>query len=164
MEEQLDRIESGEIKSEFVLNHSKNKLKEAMVILKENQKEIGTQITSAVKTTNAVVTAKNKPPVTLGACPSCKRGTLIVKKSNKTKKRFAGCSLYSSNNCSAISPLPQKGTIKSTGKTCTMCRWPIIQSEYSRHEKYPWQFCINIRCPSKADNKNNYKDTLSKQC
>ncbi|HYP43553.1 MAG TPA: DNA topoisomerase I, partial [Candidatus Nitrosocosmicus sp.] len=77
MEEQLDKIESGEIKSEFVLNHSKNKLKEAMVILKENQKEIGTQITSAVKTTNAVVTAKNKPPVTLGACPSCKRGNLI---------------------------------------------------------------------------------------
>lgn len=161
MEEELDKIESGEIKSEFVLNHSKNKLKEAMVILKENQKEIGTQITSAVKTTNAVVTAKNKPPVTLGACPLCKGGNLIVKKSNKTKKRFAGCSLYSSDNCSAIAPLPQKGTIKSTGKTCTMCRWPIIQSKYSQHEKYLWQFCINMRCPSKADDKNNYKDTLS---
>jgi len=164
MEEQLDKIESGEIKSEFVLNHAKNKLKEAMVILKENQKEIGTQITSAVKTTNAVVTVKNKPLVTLGTCPSCKRGNLVVKKSNKTKKRFAGCSLYSSDNCSAIAPLPQKGTIKSTAKTCTMCRWPIVQSKYSRHEKYPWQFCINMHCPSKVDNKNNFKDAFSKQC
>ncbi|MEJ7642154.1 MAG: DNA topoisomerase I [Candidatus Nitrosocosmicus sp.] len=164
MEEQLDKIESGEIKSDLVLDHSKNKLKEAMVILKEHQKEIGTQITSAVKTTNAVVTAKNKPPVTLGACPSCKRGNLIVKKSNKTKKRFAGCSLYSSDSCSAIAPLPQKGTIKRTGKTCSMCRWPIIQSKYSHHEKYPWQFCINMHCPSKTDNKNNLKDALSKPC
>ena len=164
MEEQLDKIESGEIKSEFVLNHSKNKLKEAMVILKENQKEIGTQITSAVKTTNAVVTAKNKPRVMLGSCPSCKSGNLIVKKSNKTKKRFAGCSLYSSDNCHAIAALPQKGTIKSTGKTCTMCGWPIVKSKYSHHEKYTWQFCINMRCPSKANNKNNFKDELSKQC
>ncbi len=163
MEEQLDKIESGEIKSEFVLNHAKNKLKEAMVILKENQKEIGTQITRALKTTNAVVTPKSKSSVILGDCPNCNRGNLVVKKSNKTKKRFAGCSLYTSANCSAIAPLPQKGTIKSIGKTCTMCRWPIIQSKYSHHEKYPWQFCINMRCPSKANNKIDFKDAFSKR-
>ena len=166
MEEQLDKIESGEIKSKLVLDHAKNKLLEALVIFKENQNEIGAQITGAVKTTTgAVVTPKSKPPVILGACPTCNRGNLIVKKSNKTKKRFAGCSQYSTDKCWATAPLPQKGTLKGTGKTCTTCRWPIIQSRYSRHEKHQWQFCINMQCPSKQVNSNNnFKDAPTKQC
>ena len=131
MDEQLKKIESGKIKSEFVVDNAKNKLKEALVFFKENQKEIGAQMTSAVKATNAVVSpnavvaAKRRQPVILGACPVCNRGDLVIKKSNKKRKRFAGCSLYSSDKCTATSPLPQKGRIKNTGKICMNADGPL---------------------------------------
>lgn len=80
MEEQLEEIELGKAKSQFVIDYAKAKLKDAIVSFKENQKEIG------IKITNAVVTTKNKQQVVLGSCPVCNKGDLIVKRSNRTKK------------------------------------------------------------------------------
>jgi DNA topoisomerase-1 len=163
MDAQLEKIEAGEIKSDLVINHSINKLMDALVIFKENQREIGSQITSAIKTTNTSLPSTRRIQTVLGICPACKRGNLVVKKSNKTKKRFAGCSLYSSDKCSVVAPLPQKGTIKGTGKICTACGWPVIQSRYSNRERYPWQFCVNMACPSKVCNGNNLGNKPSEQ-
>jgi len=157
MEEQLEEIELGKANSDVVIEYAKNKLKETIILFKENQKEIGLQIT------NAVVTTNNKQEVILGVCPICNKGNLIIKRSNKSKKRFVGCSLYSSNKCTATASLPQKGTIKSTGKNCTECRWPIIKSTYSRQAKHQWHFCINIQCLSKGNNNNNFQESISKQ-
>ncbi|MER5174351.1 MAG: DNA topoisomerase I [Candidatus Nitrosocosmicus sp.] len=151
MEEQLEEIELGKAKSEFVIDYAKAKLKDAIVSFKENQKEIG------IKITNAVVTTKNKQQVVLGSCPVCNKGDLIVKRSNRTKKRFVGCSSYSSDKCTATAPLPQKGTIKNTNKSCSECQWPLIRSTYYRQEKSQWSFCINIQSPSKSNNNNNFK-------
>ncbi len=100
MEEHLEEIELGKAKSEFVIDYAKNKLKDAIVFFKENQMEIG------IKITNAVVTTKNKQQVVLGSYPVCNIGDLIVKKPNRTKKRFVGCSSYSSDKCTATAPLP----------------------------------------------------------
>jgi DNA topoisomerase-1 len=168
MDEQLKKIELGKIKSEFVVDNAKNKLKEALIFFKENQKEIGAQMTSAVKATKsivllkAVIESKNRRQAILGACPVCNRGDLVIKKSNKKRKRFAGCSLYSSDKCTATSPLPQKGRIKNTGKVCTECRWPIIQCTYSLPTKHQWQFCINAQCQSKGNTNNRFQGQVSK--
>lgn len=143
LEEQLEGVESGKINSGFVIEYAIGKLKEAIVPFKEKEAEIGHQIT------DAAIVAKNKQQIVLGTCPVCSKGSLQIIRSGVTKKRFVGCSNYSSGICKATAPLPQKGIIKTTGKTCSVCRWPIIKVLYGRQAKHYWRFCINMQCPSK---------------
>jgi hypothetical protein len=82
MEEQLEEIELGKANSEFVVDFAKDKLNEAIVFFKQNQKDIGVQIS------DAVITTGNSQQVIVGTCPICNRGNLIIKRSNKTKKKI----------------------------------------------------------------------------
>jgi len=143
MEEQLEGIELGKVKSSFVIDYAINKIKEAVVPFKENETQIGREIT------DAVIISQNKQQV-LGTCPMCGTGVLKIIRSAVSKKRFAGCSNYSSGTCKASAPLPQKGSIKASGKTCTLCRWPVVKALYIRQAKRHWEFCINVQCPSKS--------------
>ena len=88
----------------------KPKLNEAIIPFKEKEIEIGNRITVALNIT------KNKQQMVLGACPVCGKGSLKIIKSRRTKKRFVGCSNYSSGVCKATAPLPQKGSIRTTGE------------------------------------------------
>jgi DNA topoisomerase I len=144
MEEQLEEIESYKARSGLVIEYAIGKLKEAIVPFKENEIEVGHQISDA-----AIIT-KNKQQMVLGACPVCGKGDLKILRSNITKRRFVGCSNYAFGTCKAAAPLPQKGPIKTTGKTCSVCRWPVINAVYSRETKRHWKFCINVQCPSKT--------------
>jgi DNA topoisomerase I len=157
MEEQLEDIQSGKTKSTFVIDYAKNKLKEAIFFFKENQNEIG------LKISNAVVTTKNKQQVVLGSCPICKKGSLIIKRSSRTKKRFVGCSSYLSDRCTATAPLPQKGVIKVMDKTCSKCHWPLIRSANSTSEKRRADFCLNARCISKTNSSDDSQNRMTKR-
>lgn len=144
MEEQLEEIESGKARSTLVIENAINKLKGIMITFKEKEIEIGRQITAAV------LISQNKQQLqqtVLGTCPVCTKGVLKIIRSKVTKKRFVGCSNYSSGTCKATAPLPQKGSIKTTGKMCALCRWPVLRSSYTA--KHSWEFCINKQCPSK---------------
>lgn len=144
MEEQLEEIESGKASSTLVIENAIDKLKGAMITFKEKEIEIGRQIT------DAVLISQNKQKLqqtVLGTCPVCSKGVLKIIRSKVTKKRFAGCSNYFSGTCKATVPLPQKGSIKATGKMCALCRWPVLRSIYAA--KHSWEFCINKQCPSK---------------
>jgi DNA topoisomerase I len=144
MEEQLEGVESGKIRSALVIEYAIGKLKQAIVPFKEKESEIGHRIT------DAVINTKNKQQqMVLGTCPVCSKGSLKIITSGVTKKRFVGCSSYSSGTCKATAPLPQKGSIKTTGKTCSVCRWPIIKAVYDRQTEHHWSFCINMQCPTK---------------
>lgn len=143
MEEQLEEIESSKAISTIVIEYAIDKLKEAIIPFKAKQIEIGRQIT------DAVIITRNKQQMILGTCPVCGKGDLKIIRSSATKKRFVGCSNYASGTCKATAPLPQKGSTKTTGKTCSICRWPIVKTVYARQAKHHWKFCINIQCPSK---------------
>ena len=143
MEELLESIALGNDKSDFVIKYAKAKLKEAIIPFKEKETEIGTRLTDAVNAT------KIRQQLILGACPVCGRGSLKIIRSSKTKKRFVGCSNYTSGTCKATVPLPQNGSIRPTGEICTSCRWPVLENTYFHGAKYRWKFCININCPSK---------------
>ena len=144
MEEQLEHIESGKAKSSLVIGYAINKIKEAVVPFKEKETEIGRQIT------DAVISTQNKHQQrVLGNCPMCSKGVLKIIRSSVTKKRFAGCSNYSSGGCKAIAPLPQKGSIETMDKTCDLCRWPVVKTVFAGQAKHHWEFCINMQCPSK---------------
>jgi DNA topoisomerase I len=144
MEEQLEEIESGKARSTLVIENAIDKLKGTMITFKEKEIEIGRQIT------DAVLISQNKQQLqqtVLGTCPVCSKGVLKIIRSKVTKKRFIGCSNYSSRTCKATAPLPQKGSIKTTGKMCALCRWPVLRTIYAA--KHSWEFCINKQCPSK---------------
>jgi DNA topoisomerase-1 len=144
MEKQLEHIESGKAKSSLVIGYAINKIKKAVVSFKEKETEIGPQIT------DAVISTQNKHQQrVLGNCPRCSKGVLKIIRSSITKKRFAGCSNYSSGGCKAIAPLPQKGSIETIDKTCALCRWPVVKTVFAGQAKHHWEFCINMQCPSK---------------
>ena len=144
MEGQLEEIELGKSKSTAVIESAVDHLKGVMLTFKEKEVEIGKQITDAVLSSQ-----NQQQQISLGTCPQCNNGKLIMIRSATTRKRFVGCSNYSTGMCKATAPLPQKGSIKASGKICTQCSWPIAEAFYGRQTKRQWEFCVNIRCPSK---------------
>jgi len=144
MEERLEEIESGKAKSTLVIENAIDVLKRTMITFKEKEIEIGRQITEAVMINHNQQQQQQKA---VGICPICNKGSLRIIRSRITKKRFIGCSNYSSGICKATAPLPQKGSILATGKKCFSCQWPLLRTIYAG--KHPWEFCINMQCSSK---------------
>jgi len=140
MEKQLENIEQRTADSVSVVELAVDKLVESLAAFMEKEADIGLRIgnAAAIESTRAAM---------IGPCPVCKEGNLRVIRSFKTKKRFVGCSNYSAG-CTASSPLPQRGIIRVTGKTCPNCRWPIVGVVFARHAKQ-WKICINMQCPTK---------------
>lgn len=143
MEDLLERIASGNDGSDSVIEYAKTKLTEAIVPFKEKEIEIGNRIADAVNV------SANKQQAILGTCPICSEGILQILRSSKTKKRFVGCSNYRSGLCQARAPLPQRGSIRPTGKICSSCQWPLLEGAYDFRGRHRWKFCINTKCSSK---------------
>jgi hypothetical protein len=95
-----------------------------------------------------IILGTNSPQNALVDCPECKIGKLMVIRSNKTKKRFLGCSNYY-NGCKASSPLLQKAKLRATKIPCKTCSWPIVIFRYSRKQKWTRQ-CSNMKCKSRV--------------
>lgn len=95
-----------------------------------------------------IILGTNSPQNGLVDCPECRLGKLMVIRSNKTKKRFLGCSNYY-NGCTASSPLLQKAKLRATKIPCKICSWPIVIFRYSRKQKWNRQ-CSNIKCESRV--------------
>lgn len=94
-----------------------------------------------------IILGTNSPQNGLVECPECKIGKLMVIRSNKTKKRFLGCSNYY-NGCKASSPLLQRAKLRATKMPCKECSWPIVIFRYSRKQKWTRQ-CSNLKCQSR---------------
>jgi DNA topoisomerase-1 len=144
MEEQLEEIESSKARSTLVIENAIDKLTGTLIAFKEKEIVIGKQITEAVIISQ---NQQHQQQMVAGTCPVCGKGILKIIRSRMTKKRFVGCSNYSSGICKATAPLPQKGSIQTTAKKCASCQWPILRTIYAA--KHPWEFCINMQCPSK---------------
>ncbi len=100
--------------------------------------------------------AKKRRYVILGACevegglvtcPNCKIGQLMVIKSQKSGKRFMGCSNFY-GGCDSSSPLLQKARLRATKKACKECGWPEVIFRYATKQKWTRQ-CSNIRCATR---------------
>jgi DNA topoisomerase-1 len=140
MEEQLANVEQGSADSMSVIEQAVDRLLESLASFIEKEADIGTQI-------NGAVLADIAQAAVLGQCPLCKKGQLCIVRSRTTQKRFVGCSNYA-GGCKATAPLPQKGSIRITGKACLECSWPLIGVVFARGTKQ-WRICINIHCLSK---------------
>jgi hypothetical protein len=121
-----------------------HKLNETLLSFKQIEIDIGRQISDAITITRM----RQQRQTILGSCPVCIVGQLKVIWSSRTKKRFAACSNYVYAKCKATAPLPQSGSLRTIGKSCPICRWPIVKATYF-HRNRSWKFCISIQCPAK---------------
>jgi len=133
LEQEMDNIHLNQEKREIILERTIETLKPVLEKLRENEKAIGERLSQAIE-------KSRMEERTLGACPTCKTGKLVVIYSRKTGKRFVGCTNYFKGSCSTSSPLPQRGSLKPLNKSCPNCGWPMIQI---RLREKTWKLCIN---------------------
>jgi DNA topoisomerase-1 len=141
MEEQLEQVEQGSTTGISVIESAADWLVESLATLVGKELDLGIKINEAAMVSDVKA-------ATIGQCPVCKNGVLRVIRSRSTKKRFVGCSNYAAGGCRATAPLPQKGIIKISGKSCPECSWPIMAVIFGRRAKQ-WRICINMQCPLK---------------
>lgn len=158
LEAEMDRISEGELRREEVVRDSQEMLAQAWKLLDAHTEEIRERIRSGVR-----------EDLTLGVCKNC-GGELRVLR-GKTGKRFAACvgkpgeepqqpaaeGERPRRGCGQTFPLPQRGTIVPTGKTCGECGWPEIKVVGGGGRGRPWVLCIDIDCPSKEKYRSRKK-------
>jgi DNA topoisomerase-1 len=145
LEGEMDRISEGELRREEVVADSQLMLEEAWRLLDAHIEEVRDRIRSGVR-----------EDLTLGVCKNC-GGQLRVLR-GKTGKRFAACLGKEGDppgpdgrrGCGQTFPLPQRGGIIPTGKTCAECGWPEIKVIGASGRGRPWVLCLDIDCPTKA--------------
>ena len=144
LEKRMEEIQQGKENKQNVLENAIGTLKEITAQLKAKEAAVGAQLTQALE--RARIEA-----LSIGACPNCRTGQLLILHSKKTGKRFAGCNNYFQGKCNTAYPLPQTGMIKPLTNPCKNCGAPVI-SVYTRN-KQPWRLCLNPQCPSKGETK-----------
>jgi DNA topoisomerase-1 len=142
LEEKMERIQGNLEKRENVLLQAIDQLKPVLTEMKQQETEIGQALSEAIKK------AQLQERI-VGTCPNCQTGKLMIIFSKRTGKRFIGCTNYFQNTCKTSFPLPQKGTVKPTGRTCKTCGWPLLFVRMAG--KRPWLLCINPACPKKEE-------------
>ena len=145
LEEKMDRIRENRETRENVLADAIGMLGPLLDAFKEREEAVGKQLD------NALERSRLEERI-IGVCPVCKTGKLITNYSRKTGKRFVGCTNYFKGSCKTSFPLPQRGTVRSTGKTCLTCGWPTVEIHTT---KQPWILCFNLECPSKTGNERS---------
>lgn len=142
LEEKMNKIQINGEKRENVLLDAVEILKPVAEELKDKEKIIGEQLSNAIKRARL-------EERTIGICPICNTGKLMMIYSRRTGKRFVGCTNYFKGLCKASFPLPQKGTVRPLGTNCRGCGWPTVQVRIKGRR--PWTLCFNPKCPLKEE-------------
>ena len=141
LESNIKKIQEGALEIDDVRLYLEKKLSNPINEFKLNQSVIGTEIRNVLSSIN------NR--ISLGICPKCQKGEMIIIRSTKTKKRFLACSQFRVTGCNAMAALPQKGLIKKDS-TC-YCGWPTLRIKFARRKM--WTICVNRIC---SKNRNNF--------
>ncbi|MDH5418986.1 MAG: DNA topoisomerase I [Candidatus Bathyarchaeota archaeon] len=142
LEKKMERIQSKSEKRENILLEAVEQLKPQLEQFKEKEGPIGEALSNAIKR------ARMQERI-VGGCPTCGTGTLMILFSRRTRKRFIGCTNYFKGICKTSFPLPQRGTAKPMGKTCSSCGWPLVRVQI--RGRRPWRLCFNPNCPLKEE-------------
>ncbi len=146
LEEQMNQIQQGTETKTNVLQNAVSTLKPVIHELKANENAIGAQLSKALQKARI-------EQLTVGACPLCADGKLVILRSKKTGKRFVGCTNYFEGKCNAAYPLPQSGTVKPSASVCRTCHWPTVHVWLKG--KRLWKLCLNPDCPAKGARANH---------
>jgi len=142
LEEEMARIEAGDVGKAEVLLGAVDVLKDVLLDFREKEELIGRDLSDAVNDVR-------REALIIGPCPVCGSGQLIIVRSRKTGKQFVGCSNFRKNLCHASFPLPQPPYhVKPVKPSCIRCGWPQVL--VTSRGKRPWYLCLNPACPTKS--------------
>ena len=143
---ETEEVQQGKKKMDDVIDEAKNIVTDIMKGFKKKEKEIGADLVKTFTETRDVMN-------TLGPCPKCKEGTIMIKRGKFG--RFAACDKYP--DCKTTISLPSSGMIKGTEKVCDEDKYPMVT--VIRRGKKPQEVCINPDCPKKE-----VKEVKEKPC
>ncbi|VVB98144.1 Reverse gyrase [uncultured archaeon] len=137
IEDDMEKIQTGEMTKETVVKEGKDALVEILNEFKLKEEDIGKELKAALDETEL----KEK---VVGKCNLCGGNLKII---NFKGSNFIGCSGYP--NCRNSFPLPGYGFIKPTGKVCKFDNMPIVLVLRGGGSRF--EMCIGRDCPSKAN-------------
>jgi DNA topoisomerase-1 len=145
-EEEMEAIREGKSSPEKILKEAKDTL---LVVLEDVQKK---EVSLGKQLAGANLEAR-RALETLGDCPKCEEGKIVIRRAKVSKKRFAGCNNYP--NCKTAYPLPQMGKIQKTDETSEDGS-PIII--LLRDGKRPWKLSVNPEYNQVGQNKEKKEE------
>lgn len=144
LESSIKRIEAGDLEMIDIHKYLEKSLEIPLNKIKINELAIGDEIKNGLN--------DSENATSIGKCPKCHVGEMILVKSRKSDKRFIACSEYRLTGCNTIASVPQLGNIKRSNSICS-CGWPILRIIFNR--KKIWTLCVNRVCPNSRFNKIN---------
>lgn len=150
-EQDMEKIRNMKEKPEGILKKAKEVLTGILTDFQHHEKEVGKELVSTFSKTREALS-------TVGSCPTCKQGTLALRKGKFG--RFIACSTYP--DCKTTFSLPANGMAKPTEKVCEKCAHPIILM--IRKAKKPQEVCINVDCPAKVMEHEALAGTTCSRC
>jgi len=136
-------------KEEKIINKAKETITKISNQFREEEKEIGKELLAA----NLELREEQRKENTLNVCPVCKKGSLAITYSRKTRRHFVACNAYP--NCKNTYSLPPNGSIKKTDSVCEKCGFPRLM--LLKRGRKPWVFCFNSQCPTNRERIEEYR-------
>ncbi len=140
-EEKMEQINNEKLTNSQVLDEAKKVLSEILTDFKSKEKAIGKELKQA--NTDSII-----EQATIGKCPKCTTGTIMVKKGKFG--RFLACNNYP--ECKTTFNVPNTGIIKSASENCKECGYPLI---FIINKGRKNKFCINPECPTRKSPGNS---------
>lgn len=152
-EKEMDAIQTAKKgyieKEEKVIEEAKNTIIKISEQFKAQEIGIGEELADA----NTKLWEQQREENRLNICPVCKKGTLGILYSKKTRRNFVACNKYP--ECKNTYSLPPNSLIKKTDKICEKCGFPMLVS--IRKGKRPWTFCFNKDCVTNKERIEAYR-------
>jgi len=102
-EEEMNKIREKKSTPQSVLKTAQERLTKILGDVKKNEVELGKQLAKASNLARIEM-------ATVGKCPNCEEGTLMIRVAKKTGQKFVGCNKYP--DCKTIFNLPKVPVIK----------------------------------------------------
>jgi DNA topoisomerase I len=146
LEEDMDKIASGEVTKDEVVDISRKMLHDSYDLMDENKRQLAEIIWEGMDQDRI-----------LGPCPQCRdagrvneqgeTNRLKIIRAKKSGKRFVGCEGYP--DCDQTYGIPQRGDLIRLEATCSICgQTPRLKVMSGRR---PWNLCLNEDCPSMVE-------------
>lgn len=155
MDSILESEKNFEEKEKKIVSEAKVTITKIAKDFEKNKKVIGQELVTA----ETKLWEKEKEENKLNICPVCKKGTLSIMYSRKTRRSFVACNAYP--ECKKTYSLPPNGIIKKTDKVCESCGFPMLMR--LSKGKRPWIFCFNSECESNKKRLEEYREKKEKE-
>lgn len=158
-ENEMDSIRQAnsdfEKKEQKIIEKAKKTITDISAQFEKNENQIGTELTNA----NLKLREQEKKENTLNICLNCKKGSLAITYSRKTKRHFIACNAFP--NCKTTYSLPPNGTTKKTNNICEECGFPKLM--ILKAGRKPWIFCFNDKCVTNKERIEEYRKKQEEQ-